>query len=44
MAVDTSRVEKLRKKQINGQSMKRLVEAGMIWLRTRNRIHQGVGS
>ena len=34
MAVDTSRVEKLRKKQINGQSMKRLVEAGMIWLRT----------
>jgi fatty acid kinase len=34
MAVDTSRVEKLRKKQINGQSMKRLVEAGMTWLRT----------
>src|SRR5215211_2631260 len=34
MAADTSRVEKLRKKQINGQSMKRLVEAGMIWLRT----------
>jgi DAK2 domain fusion protein YloV len=34
MAVDPSRVEKLRKKQINGQSMKRLVEAGMIWLRT----------
>jgi len=34
MAVDTARVEKLRKKQINGQSMKRLVEAGMIWLRT----------
>ena len=34
MAVDTSRVEKLRKKQINGQSMKRLVEAGLIWLRT----------
>jgi len=34
MAVDTSRVDKLRKKQINGQSMKRLVEAGMIWLKT----------
>jgi len=34
MPVDTSRVGKLRNKQINGQSMKRLVEAGMIWLRT----------
>ena len=34
MAVEPSRVEKLRKKQINGQSMKRLVEAGMTWLRT----------
>ncbi len=34
MAVDTAHVEKLRKQQINGQSMKRLVEAGMIWLRT----------
>ena len=34
MAVDTVRVEKLRKQSINGQSMKRLVEAGMIWLRT----------
>ena len=34
MAVDTARVEKLRKKSINGQSMKRLVEAGMTWLRT----------
>jgi hypothetical protein len=33
MAVDTERVEKLRKKTINGQSMKRLVEAGMTWLR-----------
>ncbi|HEU4746761.1 MAG TPA: DAK2 domain-containing protein, partial [Anaerolineales bacterium] len=28
------RVEKLRKQQINGQSMKRLVEAGLTWLRT----------
>ena len=34
MAVDTARVEKLRKQSINGQSMKRLVEAGLIWLRT----------
>src|SRR5690349_7643044 len=34
MAVDTARVEKLRRQQINGQSMKRLVEAGLIWLRT----------
>src|SRR5215207_735526 len=34
MAVDTVRVEKLRKKSINGQSMKRLVEAGLTWLRT----------
>lgn len=34
MAVDTARVEKLRKQQINGQAMKRLVEAGLTWLRT----------
>jgi len=34
MAVDTARVEKLRRQQINGQSMKRLVEAGLTWLRT----------
>ena len=34
MAVDTARVEKLRRQQINGQSMKRLIEAGLIWLRT----------
>src|SRR5436190_4050245 len=34
MAVDTARVQKLRKQSINGQSMKRLVEAGLIWLRT----------
>ncbi len=33
MAVENERVDKLRKKTINGQSMKRLVEAGMIWLR-----------
>jgi len=34
MAVDTARVEKLRNQPINGQSMKRLVEAGLTWLRT----------
>jgi DAK2 domain fusion protein YloV len=34
MAVDTARVEKLRKQSINGQSVKRLVEAGLTWLRT----------
>ncbi len=33
MAVDNERVEKLRRKTINGQSMKRLVEAGLTWLR-----------
>ena len=34
MAVNTGRLEKLRKKTINGQSVKRLVEAGLTWLRT----------
>jgi DAK2 domain fusion protein YloV len=34
MAVDTTRVEKLRRQPINGQSVKRLVEAGLTWLRT----------
>ncbi len=34
MAVDTAHVEKLRKQPINGQSMKRLIEAGLTWLRT----------
>ena len=34
MAVNTARVEKFRKVQIDGHSLKRLVEAGMIWLRT----------
>src|SRR6266542_2866671 len=34
MPVDTARVEKLRRRPINGQSMKRLVEAGLTWLRT----------
>ncbi len=34
MAVDIARVEKLRKQPINGQAVKRLVEAGLTWLRT----------
>jgi DAK2 domain fusion protein YloV len=34
MAVNTARVEKLRKRQIDGQSLKRVVEAGLTWLRT----------
>lgn len=38
MAVDTARLEKLRKQQINGQAMKRLVEAGLTWLRTNQQI------
>lgn len=38
MAVKTARVEKLRKKRIDGQSLKRLVEAGLTWLRTNQQI------
>jgi fatty acid kinase len=38
MAVNTARVQKLRKRQIDGQSLKRLVEAGMLWLRTNQQI------
>src|SRR5512133_1495591 len=34
MAAETARVEKFRKQPINGQSLKRLVEAGLTWLRT----------
>src|SRR5512145_682185 len=34
MAVDTARVEKLRRQPINGQSVKRMVEAALNWLRT----------
>ena len=34
MAIDTARVEKLRKRTIDGQAFKRLVEAGVTWLRT----------
>lgn len=34
MAIDTARVEKLRKQKIDGLSMKRLIDAGLTWLRT----------
>lgn len=34
MAVDTARVERFRKRPINGLSMKRLVAAGYAWLKT----------
>ncbi len=34
MAVDPKRVEQLRRQTIDGQSVKRLVEAGLTWLRT----------
>jgi DAK2 domain fusion protein YloV len=38
MPVNTARVEKLRKRQIDGQALKRLVEAGLAWLRTNQQI------
>src|SRR5512143_888242 len=38
MAMKPARVEKLRKKQIDGQSLKRLVEAGLAWLRTNQQV------
>lgn len=34
MPVDTARVDKYRRMPIDGQSMKRLVEASLMWLRT----------
>jgi DAK2 domain fusion protein YloV len=34
MGVDLARVDKLRKMPIDGQSLKRLVDAGLTWLRT----------
>ena len=34
MAVDIKRVEKFRRQPIDGQSVKRLIEAGLTWLRT----------
>src|SRR5215510_10426706 len=38
MAVETARVRKLRKQRIDGQSLKRLVEAGLAWLRTNQQV------
>jgi DAK2 domain fusion protein YloV len=38
MAVSTARVKRLRKQKIDGQSLKRLVEAGLEWLRTNQQI------
>jgi hypothetical protein len=38
MSPNTARVEKLRKRRIDGQSLKRLVEAGLIWLRTNQQV------
>ena len=38
MAVTTARVRRLRKQKIDGQSLKRLVEAGLEWLRTNHQI------
>jgi len=38
MAVTTARVRRLRKQKIDGQSLKRLVEAGLEWLRTNQQI------
>ena len=38
MTVNSTRVEKLRKAKIDGQSLKRLVEAGLMWLRTNQQI------
>lgn len=34
MAIDTARVERLRKRKIDGQALKKLVDAGLTWLRT----------
>jgi len=38
MTIDTARVEKLRKRPIDGQAFKRLVEAGLTWLRTNQQV------
>jgi DAK2 domain fusion protein YloV len=34
MAIDTERVDKLRKRKIDGLALKRLIDAGLTWLRT----------
>src|SRR5436190_24179222 len=38
MAVRTARVNRLRKQRIDGQSLKRLVEARLAWLRTNQQV------
>ncbi|MBI2333915.1 MAG: DAK2 domain-containing protein [Chloroflexi bacterium] len=38
MAIDTARVEKFRKRTIDGQAFKRLAEAGLTWLRTNQQV------
>ena len=38
MGVDSARVAKLRKQPIDGLALKRLVDAGLTWLRTNQQI------
>ena len=38
MGIDTARLEKLRGKPLDGQAVKRLVEAGLLWLKTNQQI------
>ncbi len=38
MAINTARVERLRKQPIDGLAMKRLVDAGLTWLRTNQQV------
>ena len=38
MAVDTTRLAKLRRKPFDGRALKRLVEAGLTWLRTNQQV------
>ena len=38
MTIDTARAERLRKRVIDGQAFKRLVEAGLTWLRTNQQV------
>lgn len=38
MAIDTARVEKFRKQPIDGLVLKRLMDAGLVWLRTNQQV------
>lgn len=38
MAIDTARVEKLRRQKIDGLAFKRLMDAGVTWLRTNQQV------